>query len=219
METLLKLLLLAVLPFLAWGYGHAWLDLLRRTAWHSAPALRFLAGTGVGMLLVGLLHRRLRFFITLEHELTHVAAGLAFLKTPRALKVTAGGGGRAELSGLNFVILLSPYFVPSLCLIMLPLPLLLRAEALEAFQAAFGAAVGYHLATTLEETSPRQTDLQESGQWFAWPFLLVANLVVFGCLVAYGTEGVGSLKGFLARGGHLAWELCHRALAFLRSAH
>jgi len=219
METLFKLLLLAALPFLAWGYGHGWLELLRRTAWHSAPALRFLAGAGAGMLLVGLLHRRLRFFITLEHELTHVLAGLAFLKTPRALKVTAGGGGRAELSGLNFVILLAPYFVPSLCLLLLPLPLLLRDEAVGVFQAAFGAAVGYHLATTLEETSPRQTDLQESGQWFAWPFLLVANLVVFGSLVAYGTDGVGSMKGFLARGAHAAWELFHRTLAFLRAAH
>lgn len=211
METPFKLLLLIALPFLAWGFGQAWRDLLGHIAWASGTTLRLLAGAGAGVTLLGLFHRKLQFFTTLEHELTHLLVGLGFLKTPRALKVTAGGGGRAELSGLNFVILLSPYFLPTLCLLLLPLPWLLRAEALPAFQVLFGAAAGYHLATTLEETRPRQTDLKEAGPWFAWPFLLVANLVAFGALLAFGTGGYSGLGGFLLRGAASSWEIFCRS--------
>lgn len=211
METLLKVLILAALPFLAWGYGLGFLDLLRQVPWGSGPALRFLAGAGAGAAAVALFHRQLQFFTTLEHELTHLVVGLGFLKAPRALKVTARGGGRAELSGLNFVILLAPYFLPTLCLAALPLPLVLRAEALAAYQVAFGAAAGYHLATTVEETRPRQTDLKEAGHWFAWPFLLVANLVAFGALLAFATGGYAGMGAFLAQGARGSWGVLARA--------
>jgi hypothetical protein len=206
METLLKILILAALPFLAWGYGGSSRELLRHTSWSAGPALRFVSGAGVGAAGLALFHRKLQFFTTLEHELTHLVVGLGFLKAPRSLRISSGGGGRAELTGLNFVILLSPYFLPTLCLLALPLPLILRQEALAAFQVAFGAAWGYHLATTLEEARPRQTDLKEAGQWFAWPFLFVANMVAFGALAAFGTGGYGGMGGFLTRGAAGSWE-------------
>src|SRR4051812_39189504 len=64
-----------------------------------------------------LLRRRLQFFLTFEHELTHPITGLLFLKWPKRLHVHESEGGFVETYGGNFMISLTPYFVPTPALV------------------------------------------------------------------------------------------------------
>ena len=154
-----------------------------------------------------LLRRQLTFFATLEHELTHMFVGLLFLKRPASLQVSEQGNGHVTMYGKNFLIALAPYFLPTICLFLLPLPMVLQQRAQIWFCGILGAATAFHFWTGLHETHLQQTDLLETGLWFSLPFVAVANLVAFGAIFAYVRDGYPGIQAFLSGGLHLAVQL------------
>lgn len=217
--VLLKWLFAAALPPLAAGYAVETWRLATSSSMRSEGVLAFGVGAAV-VILVWAGARRTRglreavdFFATLEHEITHLVAGLLFFKRPHSLRASATGAGEVVLYGNNFVILLAPYFLPTVSFAMLPLALVLRNELWTAFLAALGATAGYHIASTASELSPRQTDLQRSGFLFSAVFLPVANLVCYGALVAFAAGGFDGLGRFLRDGAMTAVSLVSRLAA------
>jgi hypothetical protein len=192
--TVLKTIVAATLPFLALGFGSALLATLTR-ARTSDTLIAFLVGA-VAFVPVWLgyrrqvrFFRRLGFFMTFEHEVTHLIVGLLFFKGPESFRASGGEGGEVRLYGNNFVIKLAPYFLPTLALPFLLIPAILLPAYEPISFGLLGFVVAYHIFSTIHETSPRQPDIKESGYVFSALFLPVANVICYGTILAFALEG------------------------------
>jgi hypothetical protein len=192
--TAIKILVAAAMPFLALGFGSALLAALAR-ARMSDSVIAFLVGA-VAFVPVWLgyrrkvrFFRRLEFFMTFEHEVTHLVVGLLFFKGPESFRASGREGGEVRLYGNNFVIKLAPYFLPTLALPFLLVPAILLPAYEPVSFGLLGFAVAYHIFSTIHETRPSQPDIKESGYLFSAIFLPVTNLVCYGTLLVFALEG------------------------------
>lgn len=121
-----------------------------------------------------------QWFSTLEHELTHAVFAILSLNRVTGLNATGHSGGVTQYQGYgNWIITLSPYFVPTLGLIVLLVLSLAKASHQPTLLFVMGVSMAYHLQSTWHETHSEQTDLKESGWIFVWLFLPTANLLIF----------------------------------------
>ena len=121
----------------------------------------------------------MRWFSTLEHELTHATFAILSLNRVTALNATSHAGGVMHYQGYgNWIITLAPYFVPTVSLLILLILALAKATHYPVLLFIMGFSIAYHLQSTWEETHPAQTDLQQSGWFFVWLFLPTANLLM-----------------------------------------
>lgn len=170
-------------------------------------------GAGVFVSIWLVLRRRLDFFFTLEHEVTHLVTGLLFLKWPRRLHVHESEGGFVETYGGNFVISLTPYFVPTPALALLAIGLAVDRRYTQAFMVAYGAALAYHVISTLRETSGRQPDIQRWGAAFSFLMIVAGNLLLVGMCLAFITGGYTGMAGYFRDGGRTGQVLARRLVA------
>lgn len=129
-----KVVLLAGLPFLGYGYGTSVIDLIERLSFSQQRAW-FALGCAIFLPICWLSRRYLRnpweYICTLEHELTHALVGLPFLIVPCELRVTATRGGHVKqfwwgpawLSPLygpgSLLSTLAPYFLPTVSYVLI----------------------------------------------------------------------------------------------------
>lgn len=119
------------------------------------------------------------WFSTLEHELTHAIFAILSLNRVTGLNATGHSGGVMNYQGYgNWIITLSPYFVPTLSLVILLLLTLAKATYLPALLFVMGMTFAYHFLSTWRETHFNQPDLKESGWLFVWLFLPTANILM-----------------------------------------
>jgi hypothetical protein len=177
----------------------------------SMPSVQSTAiGAGAFVLIWIVLRRRLGFFLTLEHEVTHLLTGLLFLKWPRRLHVHESEGGFVETYGGNFVISLTPYFVPTPALALLALGLAIDRRHTQAFMVAYGAALAYHVISTLRETTMRQPDIQQWGTAFSILVILAGNMLLLGMCLAFITGGYAGMGHYLTDGGRTGQTLARK---------
>lgn len=179
------------------------------------------AGGAAGWALLDFFGLRLRRAYVFAHELTH------------ALAVWAGGGkvfafvvkkdsGRVDLSHAGPFVALAPYWIPLYALaVAVAYRLLLWRwgvpRAREAFLAAMGAALSFHLfhtARSLLET--HQSDLDEAGPALSLALIALLNAgVLLGSLKCLFPERVVVATAFeTVRGGTVAfWGGAGRLLA------
>ena len=129
------------------------------------------------------------YLSTLEHELTHALFALLTLHRVKGLKVTGYNGGHVTYSGGmgNWLITISPYFVPTLAFMLLPVQAWMGPIPL--FEFILGLTTSYHITSTYLETHEAQTDLQKTGKFFAWCFLPSANLLSYMYVFAWSGGG------------------------------
>jgi hypothetical protein len=177
----------------------------------ALPSVRSVAmGAGGFTLLWLVLRRRLGFFFTLEHEVTHLVTGLLFLKWPRRLHVHESEGGFVETYGGNFLISLTPYFVPTPALALLALGLAVDRRFTQPFMIAYGAALAYHVISTLSETSFRQPDIQRWGVPFSALVIVAGNLLLVGMCLAFITGGYPGMSRYFSDGGRIGQAFAKR---------
>jgi hypothetical protein len=181
------------LPFLTWGYTKVTLQFLLQAGIAQSRVIALLIGSFMFVPIWFISRRRLEFFATMEHELTHLVVGCLFLKIPRSFHVDANGTGSVHLLGSNFLITLAPYFLPTISFLMLPIALLLRKDYVLYFIALLGLTVAYHLFSTYREISLKQPDIQITGILFSILFLTFANIICYGSIIAFT---VGDYTGF-----------------------
>ena len=173
------------LPFALWGFGiETWqtVKALGRDRSRTLPfAIGFLSFVPLWLFLVS----GWDFLTTFEHETTHLLVGLLFFKKPVGFQVSAGEGGMVTLAGGNFLITLAPYFLPTIPLLLLVFPPLLKRELMRPFLFLFGFATSYQILSTWQEFGFRQPDIDSAGIIFSLLFLPVANLVFLGSLLAF----------------------------------
>lgn len=196
-----KISALLLLPFLAYGFGAAFYQVLTKQTWQISRVLPFTLGFGLFAFFWLIFKRLLQVFCTFEHELTHLIVGLLFLKMPKSFKVTFTKGGYVEMyGGHNFLVTLAPYFLPTVCYLILPFAWFLPVESLPIFLTILGASVAFHLFSGWQEFHFGQSDLHEAGLVFSILFLPVANLIFFGAILALVVGGNDKFFGFWKQG-------------------
>lgn len=177
----------------------------------SVSDIGHLAFGGGAALSGGLCWRFVRegsFLAIFEHEFTHMLWGLLFLKKPRGFRVDRGESGAVRIrGGGNFLITLAPYFSLTLNFLMIPLFFILDPAIEIWFLGIFGAALGYHVSSTIKETHRGQTDLSTYGKVFSFLFLVPANVVSFGVVLAFVVGRGGAVLDFLLSGPAGTWGL------------
>lgn len=174
-----------LLPFLAYGFGTAFYEILTKQTWQISRVLPFAIGFAVFTLFWLIFKRFLQVFCTFEHELTHLLVGLLFFKKPKSFNVTFTQGGYVEMyGGSNFLVTLAPYFLPTVCYLILPLAWFLPKDFLTFYFAVFGGSLAFHLLSGWQEFHFGQSDLHDAGLIFSILFLPVANLIFFGAILS-----------------------------------
>ena len=162
-----------------------------REIWASPLGVGF-AITAALWIVFGRL-RIVRFWCTMEHELTHaIFAWLTFVPvielrtTDGTLETEDDSEGHVYLGGSNWLISISPYFFPTAAVAVLAATWALAAQPTQLAHGLLGAATAYSLASTWQEIHRHQDDLKSTGFGFSWLFLPGANLFCYGILLAYG---------------------------------
>lgn len=202
--TATKGVLLATLPFLAFGYGSKVIDVARHS-YFAEPYSWFVLGCVIFIPTWWFCRRYFRnaweFICTLEHELTHAIVGLPFLFIPRGMRVTATRGGHVKqiwigptfltpLYGPGTVLSsLAPYFFPTISYLLIIWSFVIAESKTPWFFITFGFATTFHVVSTWAQTNYRQPDLKQTGIIFSTLFLPVANLIALGGLMAFISAG------------------------------
>ncbi|MDP6946065.1 MAG: M50 family metallopeptidase [Myxococcota bacterium] len=202
------LLALALLPSTVLALGDS---ALADVTWPRAEWLAYGAG---GYLIAWWLVFRRRvagsYFSTFEHELTHALFAWATLHRVTGLTVTWRDGGQCEYVGSgggNWLIAIAPYWFPTLVWPLLIASQWVDASDQGALDVAIGAAIAYHLTSTIRELHPGQTDLQQTTITFAWMFLPTANLLAIGLALLVATDGAAGAADMLGDLWGRAWAL------------
>ncbi|MBK7391677.1 MAG: hypothetical protein IPI64_00065 [Chloracidobacterium sp.] len=215
-----RLVVVLNLPFLAYGFGVAAYTAVTPFDHLSLRSPRFLAfavGFAGFALLWVCFKRHLEVFCTFEHELTHLLVGLLFLRIPYSFVVTRDRGYVEHSGRSNFLITLSPYFLPTITYLLIPLAWIIPAKFVLTYAAVLAATVAYHLLSTKRELFTTQPDLQRAGLLFSSAFLPVANFAFFGGAIAMGIAGTASFVGFWVQGATESWNL-YRTVYFSLAA-
>lgn len=154
---------------------------IQHIATHVQHYQWLLVGAGLyGVLwFLGLRHSTMmRWFSTLEHELTHALVAILTLNRVTGLNATHNGGVMQFQGFGNWLITLAPYFIPTLSLVVLGLMNLAKATYYPMLFAVMGFSMAYHLQSTWHELHDQQPDLKQAGWLFCWLFLPAANVVM-----------------------------------------
>lgn len=145
---------------------------------HLETYWAFLSGAGLAVLWVvffrvGRGARQMLYVF--EHELTHALFAVLSFHRVDGLYITREEGGSMHSYGQgNWLITLSPYFFPTLCL---PAVLLLWISApglRSCFEAFLGVCAVMHVEASLKEFHLEQSDLKKYGQMRSWALVLLA---------------------------------------------
>ena len=137
------------------------------------------------------------FLSTLEHECTHAIFALLTLHGVTGMRVTWNKGGHIKYTGGegNWLITISPYFVPTISILAVLASQLTSLQNGPVMQCFIGATVGFHLGSSYLELHDAQSDLAKVGYVFSFCFLPTANLLIYSLLLAFiwdGTAGFNS---------------------------
>lgn len=191
-----KILAFLVMPFLGYGFGLSLSQIVKAAEPQNTRLISF----GIGFLLFLafwiVFRRALQVVCTFEHELTHLIFGLLFLKRPHAFVVTLREGGHVKLSGSNFLIMLAPYFFPTISYFMLPIAFFIPKRSMSIYLSILGASVAFHLVSTWRDLHWEQSDLHKAGIVFSVLFLPVANVIFYGALLSLVIGGTEKFLSF-----------------------
>jgi hypothetical protein len=207
---ILLFLFLIASPFLLIGFGVEVWKIISQITIRSPKVFAFFIGIGlffpVWWLAKSFFQTGWHYLTTLEHECTHALVGLLFGKIPVSIRVSAWEGGEVKLrGGTNLWISLAPYFVPTLSFLIIILGLILGITNSVYFYGVLGWTIVFHLITNWQETSFRQTDLQQSGYLTSILVLPIANLLTYGAIFSLVFGNKNSFFSFWLEGGKTSW--------------
>lgn len=177
---------------------------LKQGFWQSSQFWYFIIGA---MIMLGWFWSKLgqSFFLYLYvfgHELTHAAFVKCFGGKVYEME-WGSSGGYVTTDKSNWVISLSPYFVPFwsvIAVILYAVPSMIWEIPQEAdlvFYAAIGASWSFHMAWTIWMIPRDQPDLKDNGVYLSLVLIYFGNLVVLVGLLCFATPNpFESLRDF-----------------------
>lgn len=216
-------LLLAFSPILYFAFGSELFRLLKTVSLNSQPVQFFIIGA---ILFIPSFYVMRNYFggiwnylTTLEHEFSHALVALFFLKKPVSMRVTALHGGEFQYASTNTIgqtwISLAPYFLPTLSILVLFLGWLGGLSETAWFYGISGWTIAFHLVTNWQETSFRQSDLQKVGFVKTILVLPIANLLIYGSILAFVIGGIKGFSAFWLEGSKHGFEIIPRLFNFI----
>lgn len=199
-------LAVALLP----GALMAAIKLLLQVVTRPLPVTMFLSGFVLYSIVWWWIFRRSRFafILTLEHELTHALFAILTFHRVVGLRATAFRGGHVRFVGEgNWLITVAPYFFPTLSLFFLAVASALPSTVVGVINFVVGGSFAYHMTSTLRETHPGQTDLQQAGVVFCLCFLPAANVVTFGAVLGFVYDGWPGTAQFVVAIWQSSWDI------------
>jgi hypothetical protein len=180
---------------LAWVLAAA----MARLPWSQDRLLAFSSGFGA-YLAVQIFFWRPLFMYVMGHELTHALA--AVLQGGRAddLQVSSRGG-RVKVSVSNFLVALAPYFFPIYTFVVVLVYWIADPKFHLPLLFALGVSLAFHLALTAFSLREHQSDIEEVGWLFAFPFIGIANLLIIAFLMSVCVPGHFMFKNYLIETG------------------
>ena len=205
--ALLPLCIISVLALLTMGGEDVgtsvWYDLLK-----TREFLFFSVGAMLtfGWFYTGWLETPFLYMYVLGHELTHAVFVIGCCGKVSGIKVKKDGG-YIITNKTNFLIALSPYFVPFWSVVAFMCTIILGwfweiPYLEEAMYCLLGGGWLFHLLWTLWMIPQDQPDLQENGTFFSLVFIVFANVLVLASMFCL-TMGDGAFASF----GNRWWEL------------
>ncbi|MDA8599488.1 hypothetical protein N9L30_00540 [Burkholderiaceae bacterium] len=181
------------LPFTASATVDLCLTHIRSALWLTSGILCYFA-----VWFFAIRHWRHQWLSTLEHELTHCLFALLSGNRVTGLNVTVKDGGHMTFTGSeNWLIDTSPYFFPTVTVILILLMPWLPTLHTPAGQFFIGVTLSYHLTSTWTETHSGQTDIQKAGVLFCWLFLPGANVAFLGIVLSAAIGGWGTAGSWI----------------------
>lgn len=178
--------------------------------WTNPFAVGFVAAAAAWIVLGRA--RFVRFWSTMEHELTHALfAWLTFVPvlelrtTDGSMESDDNSEGHVRLAGSNWLITVSPYFFPTASATLMVATWILADTPSVLARGLLGAATAYGLASTWRETHRHQVDLKRAGFLFCWLFLPGANLLCFGMLLANEVGGPARAARYAIGAFEVTW--------------
>jgi Peptidase M50B-like len=162
-----------------------------------APAVGVPLALGVSayglVWLLAFRRARITWLATLVHELTHCLFALLTLNKVTGLRATFSRGGHMTFVGTpNWLILLAPYFFPTVTVTLLLLrPVVASGHGLMLLSLV-GASIAYHGFSTWTQIHPGQNDLRQAGLTFCWLLLPTLNLLVLSLVITWIHTGPAS---------------------------
>jgi len=179
------LLSLFSLPFTTLATVDLCLTYMLSTLWLTSGILCYFA-----VWFFAIRQWKYQWLSTLEHELTHCLFAVLSGNRVTGLNVTLKEGGHMTFIGSeNWLIDTSPYFFPTVTVILILLMPWLPALHSPSGQFFIGVTLSYHLTSTWTETHSGQTDIQKAGVLFCWLFLPGANVAFLGLVLSTAIGG------------------------------
>lgn len=151
-----------------------------------AGSLRFFLWGVAGYVVLHLLFYKPTYLYVLGHEAIHAGVAWVFGGKIKSFNVSSEGGS-VSTDRSNFVIELSPYFVP-LYAIIVTLIYFIVASSYSVDGSIFifliGFTLAFHLVSTIEVMKIRQPDIVKSGYFFSIVVVYVLNIVVIAMIFA-----------------------------------
>ncbi len=168
----------------------------RSGAFYRHPAFFFFAAGLGAFLLVFLLCHRSRLIMwcyVAAHELTHAVFVLLCRGEVRRIHITPEGG-HILTNRSNFLILLSPYFVPFYTVAAILLWSVLEWLAFDFspsdrfwLYGIIGFTWMFHVVYTIRILRREQADIRENGGLFSFSVILLANVLITSALLILAT--------------------------------
>lgn len=178
-NILIKSLIAVLVVPLAFGVSQAFYHNLVMIKELSSSLNLFLWGIAAYAAL-HLLFYKPTFFYVLGHEAVHAGVGWLFGAKISSFQVSKEGGA-VGMDKSNFVIELSPYFVPIYAiLITLVYFVLLASYNINGsiFVFLIGFAMAFHVISTIEVMKVKQPDFVKSGYFFSIVLVYLLNILV-----------------------------------------
>jgi len=151
-----------------------------------AGSLRFFLWGVAGYVILHLLFYKPTYLYVLGHEAIHAGVAWAFGGKVKSFNVSKEGGS-VGTDKSNFVIELSPYFVPIYAIIVTLIYFIVASSYSidgSVFVFLIGFTLAFHIISTIEVMKIRQPDIVKSGYFFSIVIVYVLNIVVIAMIFA-----------------------------------
>ena len=218
---MIKFIISILSIFLTIGYAMALFD-YGIIDYHTSRFYYFIIGAMAFIPIWYLWLKKVSFYSTFEHELTHLLVGLIFFKKPTHFWVSRQDGGQtgyiSHSDSNNFLISLAPYFLPTFAIIILPLYIVISSQYQLGFLSVFGFFVSYHILSTIQEFSYEQPDIYTTGKLFSTIFLIFANLLFYGYIYMFIEGGFSLGNEFIREGVLNSYHQIEYAISLIRNS-
>lgn len=190
-----------ICPLLIIGYGQELIATIQLISFADVYQKVFLIALGSSVVLSHLFVRTHGYLAVLIHELTHNLWGVLTFNKPIALNVEANKGGQFAFQGRhNVMSVLSPYFFPTIAVILFPFYFILATSGAVIFFGMLGAALGLSFSISIRQCKPHQPDLHVYGVGASYMMIVFFQIMFWGILLSFVVGRMPMVIGFFKMG-------------------